>query len=76
MFLRLPGNARKQITEKLDYYLATENPFVFAKKLTGANNKWRWKSGNYRIIFEQEPDGSMVCLLVLKVGHRQSVYED
>jgi len=75
MFMKLPAEARDQIIQKLDFYLSAENPLIFAKKLVGIGSKWRWKSGDYRIIFEKKADGSMVCLMVLKVGHRKNIYD-
>lgn len=41
-------------------------------KMAGIANRWRVRTGDYRIIYEIHDDELMV--LVIKVGHRRSVY--
>lgn len=68
-------SAQKRIYKKLQFFLASRDPISFAKKLTGARNKFRFRVGGYRIIFSKQEDGRLVILLVLKVAHRKNVYE-
>jgi mRNA interferase RelE/StbE len=41
-------------------------------KLAGAENLWRIRTGNYRVIYEIHDDRLVV--LVLRVAHRKDVY--
>lgn len=41
-------------------------------KLRGADDVWRLRVGDYRILYRIEDDGLLV--LVIKVGHRGAVY--
>ena len=51
----------------------TENPHpAGSRKLQGSEHLWRIRSGDYRVIYSV--DGDQLCIEVIKVGHRQSVY--
>lgn len=41
-------------------------------KLTGRENQWRVRAGNYRVIYEVHDDRLLV--LVVEVGHRSEIY--
>lgn len=72
---RLEPGVRKRIFRKLDFYVSQKNIFDFAKALRGfLVKKYRFRVGNYRIIFTIEPDGTLVLLVVLAIGHRKDVY--
>lgn len=43
-------------------------------KLAGAENLWRLRIGNYRVIYEIHDDRLIV--LVLRVAHRKDVYRE
>jgi len=50
------------------------NPFPFGvKKMQGAQNTYRVRSGNYRLIYEVK--GNELLIQVIRVGHRQDVYK-
>jgi mRNA interferase RelE/StbE len=42
------------------------------RKLTGEENVYRIRKGNYRILYEVH--GNQLTILVLKVAHRKNVY--
>ena len=44
-----------------------------SKKLTGSNNKWRIRQGDYRIIYSIEND--ILTVSIVKVKHRRDVYD-
>ena len=70
-FKRLDKQIRKRIGEKLLEYAASEN-LSEAKKLTNsALGQWRYRVGDYRVIF----DLSGKEIQVLKVAHRSEAYE-
>jgi mRNA interferase RelE/StbE len=51
----------------------TVNPFPSgARKLTGAQNAFRVRSGDYRLIYEIR--GDELIVQVIRVGHRRDVY--
>ncbi|WP_136707675.1 type II toxin-antitoxin system RelE/ParE family toxin [Agromyces sp. H66] len=43
------------------------------KKLTGLENAWRLRVGDYRILYEIEDD--VVLVTVFRVAHRRNAYE-
>jgi mRNA interferase RelE/StbE len=70
-FKKLDRQIQKRIIEKLTEYAADEN-LIEAKKLINSKlGQWRYRVGDYRIIF----DLSGKEIQVLKVAHRSEVYE-
>jgi len=68
---KLDKQLQKRIIEKLMHYAATEN-LSEAKKLTDSRlGQWRYRIGDYRVIFDLLGKE----ILVLKVAHRSEVYE-
>ena len=50
------------------------NPFPSGvKKMQGAQNTYRARSGNYRLIYEV--NGNELLIQIIRVGHRQDVYK-
>jgi mRNA interferase RelE/StbE len=45
-----------------------------ATKLVGYRNRWRVRSGDYRILYEIHDD--VLTVLVIRVAHRREVYRD
>jgi mRNA interferase RelE/StbE len=69
--IELPRLVAKRITEKIEE-LAT-NPFSQdIKKLTGMA-LYRFRVGDYRVIFEMKNDELLI--LIVKVGHRKEIYK-
>lgn len=52
----------------------TPNPFALpnAKKMQGADNQYRWRIGNYRIIGDVYND--ILVIEIIKVSSRQDAY--
>lgn len=70
---KLPKAKQILIVGKLEYFLSTKEPLVFAKRLTNHSlGQYRFRIGEYRVIFDLEIDGTM-C--VLAVGHRREIYK-
>jgi mRNA interferase RelE/StbE len=68
---KLDKQVQKRIIEKLIQYANSEN-LTEAKKLTNPLlGEWRYRIGDYRVIF----DLSGKEIQVLKVAHRSEVYE-
>ena len=70
-FLKLPRDIQKRIIKKLESYLKTANPLIFAKRLAGTTQPcYRYQIGDYRVIFDWEGNK----ILITKVGHRRDIY--
>ena len=67
---KFPRNIQQRIFSKMDYFCQTE-PLVYAEKLTDRQaGEFRFRVGNYRIIFDIEDD----LITILDVGHRREIY--
>jgi len=62
--------AKKRIKKKLEEFVI--NPLFHAKKLVhSAIGSYRWRVGNYRIVFDI--NGKNV--VILHIGHRKEIYK-
>jgi mRNA interferase RelE/StbE len=66
----LPANDLKRIIQKIQNLAYNPRP-PSCKKLTG-EEKYRIRSGNYRILFIIEDD--ILIIYIVKIGHRRDVY--
>ncbi len=70
-FKKLDKQVQKRIIDKLTEYAEAEN-LSEAKKLVNSDlGQWRYRVGDYRIIF----DLAEKEIRILKVAHRSEVYE-
>ena len=70
-FQKLPREAQKRIDDKLRFYLAQRDPLDFAEPVKDPRfGNWKFRIGEWRVLFDVEGD----TIIVLKVGHRRSVY--
>lgn len=60
------------IKEKLQFFASSENPLFHAKKLKGPKDKYRFRAGDYRIIFRLTENQ----IILLTAKHRKEVYRD
>ena len=67
----LPTPLRRRITEAIEGLESKPRPHG-VKKLTGAENLWRIRVGDFRIVYTIEDDRLIV--LVVKIGHRRKIY--
>lgn len=74
-FFSLPKNLAGRIADKLAFFETQPNPLLYAKKLAVREDTFRFRIGNYRVIFSLKERDIIVILLILKVGHRRDVYE-
>ena len=67
---KLDRVAQKQLVRKLKQFQT--HPLFYAKKLTSpVIGQYRWRIGNYRIIFDIKGRD----LIILRVGHRKEIYK-
>ncbi len=68
---KLTPQVKKRLKAKLEFFAKQDNPLVFAKALTKpADAQYRFRVGNYRILFDMEKDN----IVVLHIQHRKDVY--
>jgi mRNA interferase RelE/StbE len=61
--------------KKVRWYCATDRPLHFAKPLKGKEAGWyRFRIGEYRVVFDVTPNGNVTILGILKIAHRKDVY--
>lgn len=71
----LDRQAAQHITTKLESYLQSSNPLHHAKALTGVfKGLYRFRIGDYRVIFEIDKQNRISILLVLQIKHRKDLY--
>ncbi len=68
---KLDPQARRRVQAAIDLLGAEPRPPA-ATRLVGGGGEWRVRTGDYRIIYEIEDERLLV--LVLRAGHRRSVY--
>lgn len=72
LFAKLPRDVQQRIAAKLDWFMAQEDPLSFAEPLTDhAIGEYRFRVGDYRIIFDLDDESN---ILVLLVGNRRDIY--
>lgn len=73
---RLDRQAQQTILDFFDDRIApADDPRVFGKPLTASfAGLWRYRIGDYRAICRIE--AQRLVVLVVRVGHRSTVYED
>lgn len=69
-FLCLPRNIQHKILEKLEFFLGSDNPLTFARRLSVPGAVYRFRIDDYRVILEWKGEE----ILILKVGHRSDIY--
>jgi len=75
-FLVLEKYIQKRIADKLRFFITSSDPLKYAKKLKDFRlGTYRFRVGDYRIIFDLDKDGEINILMILRVKHRKEVYE-
>jgi mRNA interferase RelE/StbE len=69
-FAKLDARARRRIARRIDSLAADPRPSG-AQKLRGADDIWRVRVGDYRILYSIH---DLLLVLVIKIGHRRDVY--
>lgn len=74
---RLSKSESVKILKKMDFFLRLLDPFAKAKKLKNFDlPTYRFRIGDYRVIFRKAPDSKqIVVLVVLRVIRRKDAYK-
>lgn len=67
----LPPDVQEFIKEKLRFFESCENPLLFAKKLKGVKDVYRFRIGDYRAVFRTD----RLKLVFLIVKNRKDIYQ-
>ena len=70
-FRNLPSQIQQRLKSKIDPLANTPRPHG-SEKLSGTDQLYRSRVGDYRIVYAVEDERLLV--LVVKVGHRREVY--
>lgn len=71
----LEKSIAKRIVRKVEQYSNATDPLVTAKSLSGSMiGLYRYRVGDYRVIFEVGKSGTVTILSVLTIKHRKDVY--
>ncbi len=68
---RLPASARRRVVQALTAFRDDPRPPA-CTKLEGADDLWRIRVGQYRVIYTIQDE--QLIVLVLRVAHRRDVY--
>ena len=68
---KLPQSVQARIIKKVLFYASQPDPLSFAKPLSGYD-AYRYRIGNYRVIFEVDSN----TLYVLLIVKREDAYRD
>ena len=68
---RLPQVVQIRLRQKIEHYASQKDPLKFAKHLTGYD-AYRFRIGNYRVIFTVERD----AIFILVIAKREGAYKD
>lgn len=72
---RLPKAIVARLVKKVNYFSQQKNPLIYAKKLVNFScGMYRFRVGDYRVIFDLNEKGTITILLILSVKHRKEVY--
>ncbi|MBP9750189.1 MAG: type II toxin-antitoxin system RelE/ParE family toxin [Candidatus Pacebacteria bacterium] len=73
--LRLEKRVALRIVHKIAENAELPDPLVRAKPLAGVlAGKYRYRIGDYRVIFILDAEGRVCILTILRIKHRKDVY--
>lgn len=74
-FLKLDKPIQKQIQTFIVKLQSLEDPRSSGKALVGnLSGRWRYRVGDYRLVCEIDDD--KIIITILKIGHRNKVYDN
>lgn len=65
----------QRIIGKIYFFSLQINPILFSKKLQNSNlGHYRFRIGDYRVLFDTDQKGSLYVLMILRIKHRKDIY--
>ncbi|MBI4995266.1 type II toxin-antitoxin system RelE/ParE family toxin [Candidatus Peregrinibacteria bacterium] len=72
---KLDQSIAHRIIKKIDFWTQQKDPLHFAKPLRGlVPARYRFRVGDYRIIFSIGEKGEFFVLFILMIKHRREIY--
>jgi len=72
----LDKQTANRIVTKIKTYSENSNPLEKAKRLSGIlSGLYRYRVGDYRVIFEVNSEGVVIILTILNIKHRKDIYK-
>lgn len=72
----LPKVIARRIDKKLNWFAIQAQPLSFAKALNSfALGHYRFRVGDYRVVFDVNNKGTLSILMILRIKHRKEVYD-
>jgi len=72
----LDKTVARRISKKIRFFCSTDDPMRNAKALKGSlSGVYRFRVGDWRVLFRKTVDGTIILLIILSVKHRNEVYE-
>ena len=73
---KLESSDSSRIVKKIDCFVTSAKPLQNAKAMSGIfAGKYRYRIGNYRVIFTYDSNGKVAILSILHIGHRKDIYK-
>lgn len=73
----LPQLIAQRIAKKIKWFSEQTNPLQFAKNLRDTEfGIYRFRVGDYRVIFDVDVKGVITILVILRIKHRREVYRN
>lgn len=73
---KMPIETARRIIKKISFFGKQTNPLDFAKKLSNpALGTYRFRVGEYRVIFDIDRNGEIYILFILRIKHRKDLYD-
>ncbi len=70
---KLPSDEVRKIGQKINRLVENPRPSG-VEKLSGSEDIYRIRSGNYRVVYHIQD--KILHILILKIGHRREVYRN
>ncbi|PIZ76501.1 type II toxin-antitoxin system mRNA interferase toxin, RelE/StbE family [Candidatus Peregrinibacteria bacterium CG_4_10_14_0_2_um_filter_38_24] len=72
---KIDKSIAQRIIKKILFFSEQKDIFKFSKPLKGfGNNKYRFRIGDYRVIFKVDGTGEVRILMILNIKHRKEIY--
>ena len=72
---KLDISISQRIAKKMRFFMEKSDPMKYAKELKrDYKGLFRFRIGDYRVIFSKDSKGTITVLTVLRIKHRMEVY--
>jgi mRNA interferase RelE/StbE len=72
----LDPSVSKRVIKKVKEFTGHDNPLAFAKSLSAnLSGLYRFRVGDYRVVFSVDEAGSVTILTILHIAHRKDIYK-